>query len=79
MEPWKFSIVFLAGSVSLTVFLWMFGLPLFFLFFFVPLIPFFSSRSRVRRCPACGWKTSGNELFCPYDAYALEDDERHYT
>ncbi|MDD1684992.1 MAG: hypothetical protein LUQ19_03775 [Methanoregula sp.] len=69
--------VLLAGSLALTAVLWMIGLPFFFLFLFVPLLPFFTGRRTLRRCPVCGWETAGSERFCPCDATPLEDDEPH--
>ena len=73
MKPWKLSLILLGGSLLLTVLFWMTGLPFFFLFLFIPLIPFLSGPGAVRRCPVCGWETSGSERFCPYDATVLED------
>ncbi len=72
MESWKLSVILLAGSLIVSVLLWSAGLPFFFLFLFVPLFPFFFTRRGVRRCPVCGWETSGSECFCPYDASPLE-------
>jgi hypothetical protein len=77
MESWKLSLVLLAGSLALTAVLWMMGLPFFFLFLFVPLLPFLSGRRKIRRCRVCGWETAGSERYCPYDATPLEDDEPH--
>jgi hypothetical protein len=79
MKPWKLSLLLLAGSLALTVLFWMLGVPFFFLFLFMPLLPFLSGRSRKRRCPVCGWETAGSERFCPYDATPLVDDEPHGT
>ena len=79
MKPWVMSLILLAGSLVLTVFLWMIGLPIFFLFLFVPFIPFLSSPKEIRRCPVCGWETTGNERFCPCDATPLVDAEGHQT
>lgn len=73
MKPWKTSIILFAGSLVLTAFFWMLGIPFFFLFLFIPLIPLFTSTRHTRRCPACGWETAGSERFCPYDALPLED------
>jgi len=57
----------------MTGFFWMPGLPFFFLFLFIPLIPLFTGSRQTRRCLVCGWETSGSERFCPYDASSLED------
>jgi hypothetical protein len=73
MNPWKLSLIFLSGSLVLTVFLWMIGLPFFFLCLFIPLIPLFFSIGSKKRCPVCGWETTGSERFCPYDATPLMD------
>ncbi len=72
MDSWKLSLILLAGSLLVSISLWSAGLPFFFLFLFVPLFPFFFPRRGVRRCPVCGWETSGNECYCPYDASPLE-------
>jgi hypothetical protein len=79
MKPWKLSLLLLAGSLALTVIFWMIGLPFFFLFLFVPLLPLLSGRTKTRRCPVCGWETTGSECFCPYDATPLENGEPHGT
>jgi hypothetical protein len=73
MKPWKISLILLAGSLVLTVVFWMTGLPFFFLFLFIPFIPFLAGPQKTRHCPACGWETRGNERFCPYDATPLEN------
>ncbi len=73
MKSWKLSLVLLAGSLVVTAVFWMIGLPFFFIFLFVPLIPFLSGRRKIRRCPVCGWETTGSERFCPYDATPLAD------
>jgi hypothetical protein len=71
---WKFSLFLLAGSIIISTIFLIAGLPIFSLFLFVPHVPFLSSdRKKTRRYPACGWKTTGNERFCPYDATPLED------
>jgi hypothetical protein len=71
MKPWKLSLILFAGSIAITAVLWALGLPFFFLILFLPLIPFFSRRGVVKRCPVCGWETAGSEHFCPYDATPL--------
>ncbi len=70
MESWKTSLLLLAGSLTLTVLLWMLGFPFFFLFLIIPVLPVF--RKTIRRCPVCGWETTGHERFCPFDATPLE-------
>jgi hypothetical protein len=50
--------------------LWLLHVPFFFLFLFFPLVPFFSRRP-VKRCPVCGWETTGCENFCPFDGSPL--------
>lgn len=75
MKSWKLSVLLLAGSLIVSVLFWMAGLPFFFLFLFIPLLPFLSRQKAIRRCPACGWETPGSEGFCPYDATPLEPVE----
>jgi hypothetical protein len=71
MKPWKLSLILFLGSLAVTAVLWTLGLPFFFLFLFIPLIPLFRKPQMVRRCPVCGWETTGGERFCPYDATPL--------
>jgi hypothetical protein len=68
----KLSLILLAGSVAVSVLFWIAGFPFFFLFLFIPLIPFLSGPEEIRHCPVCGWETTGSERFCPYDATPLE-------
>lgn len=77
MKSWKISLLILAGSLALTALFWMIGLPFFFLFLFVPLIPFLYGPTEIRRCPVCGWETTGSERFCPCDATPLEPVDSH--
>lgn len=77
MRPGYWSILLLAGSLAVTVVFWALGFPFFFLFLFMPLLPFISGRKKILRCPACGWETTGSECFCPYDATPLEHVETH--
>ena len=65
-----------AGSIALTAIMWIAGLPFFFLFLFIPLIPFIGGKRIVKKCPECGWSTTGNEIFCPYDGIELEEDRK---
>lgn len=59
-----------------TVFLFSLGLPFFFVFLFIPLIPFFSRERNVKRCPECGFETTrGRVEYCPYDGSRLEVSE----
>lgn len=75
MNAWRASLVLLIGSLAVTFLMWCWGLPLFFLFLFVPLIPLLGRKKPIRRCPSCGWETSGRERYCPYDATPLEVQE----
>ncbi|QYZ80383.1 hypothetical protein E2N92_03515 [Methanofollis formosanus] len=66
------SLLLLAGSLLVTAVCYLLGLPFFFLFLFVPLLPLFGRRPvRVKRCPTCGWETAGREDFCPWDGSRL--------
>jgi len=71
MKAWHLSLILLVGSLLITIVMWLMHLPFFFLFLFVPLIPFFSRERRVKQCPVCGWETTGSENFCPFDATPL--------
>ncbi len=79
VRTWVLSLLLLSGSLALTVILWSIGLPFFFLFLFVPLIPLLTGRKKILRCPVCGWETTGSERFCPYDATPLEHPEEPKT
>lgn len=72
MDTMKTGLILLAISLAVTFLLWTLGLPFFFLFLFIPIIPFLGRRRTIRRCPVCGWETAGNEDYCPYDATPLE-------
>ncbi|HOJ97027.1 MAG TPA: hypothetical protein PK024_09365 [Methanospirillum sp.] len=65
----------LAGSLGITLLFWALGYPFMFLFLFIPLIPFLGRVRQVFRCPVCGWETTGNERYCPYDGNRLELEE----
>ena len=69
-EAWKLSLGLLAGSIGITAVLWSLHLPFFFLFLCIPIFPFLGKR-QVKRCPVCGWETTGSENFCPADGTAL--------
>ena len=71
MKPWKMSLILFIGSLVITVALWMLGLPFFFVFLFLPLFPLLKRKQTIRRCPVCGWETTGSERFCPWDATPL--------
>jgi hypothetical protein len=71
MKPWEISLIFFLGSLAVTIAFWMLGLPFFFVFLFLPLVPFLLRKPAVRRCPVCGWETTGSENFCPFDATPL--------
>jgi hypothetical protein len=77
MKSWKISLLLLAGSIIMSALFWRAGLPFFFLFLFIPILPFLSGPQAIRRCPACGWETTGSERFCPHDASPLENVEFH--
>ncbi|WOF16212.1 hypothetical protein F1737_05565 [Methanoplanus sp. FWC-SCC4] len=65
------SLVLFAGSIGLTVVFYFLGLPFFFMFLFIPVIPLLGKPKKIKYCPLCGWATSGDELYCPYDGEAL--------
>ena len=67
------SLVLLAGSLAFSVTMWLLHFPFFFVVLFIPLIPFFLRDRTVRRCPVCGWETTGSERFCPFDATPLPE------
>lgn len=70
------SILLLAGSLLVTVILWLAGFPFFFLFLFIPLIPQVWKERKVRSCPVCGFSTTdGKVAFCPYDGTPLTDGQ----
>jgi hypothetical protein len=71
MRTWQIALILLAGSVLITAVLFLLGLPFFFLFLFIPLIPLFGRSRAIRCCPVCGWETAGSECFCPYDGTPL--------
>ena len=65
-------------SISLVISLALFtlGFPFFFLFLFIPLIPFLTYQKDQKKCPVCGWVTKGDEGYCPYDGVLLETQEK---
>ncbi len=66
------SLILLAGSLLVTAAFWLAGMPFFFLFLFIPLIPFLSRPREEKRCLLCGFETSDPHVsFCPYDGTAL--------
>lgn len=66
------SLVLLGGSLLASAAFWLAGMPFFFLFLFIPLLPFLSRPREVKRCPACGFETTDPHImFCPYDGAAL--------
>jgi len=75
MESWKLSLILFAGSAALTVVLWMTGLPFFFLFLVIPILPFLRRERHVLRCPVCGWESAGSERYCPFDATPLKNPD----
>ncbi|MDD1716431.1 MAG: hypothetical protein LUQ01_05480 [Methanolinea sp.] len=73
-QAWKLSALLAAGSIAVTVACYLMNLPFFFLFLFIPLIPFFSKDPGIRSCPVCGWETTDLRVaFCPFDGAALPD------
>jgi hypothetical protein len=59
--------------VAVTIVLFSLGTPFFFVFLFIPLIPFFPREKNIRRCPLCGSTTTDERTaFCPYDGSRLE-------
>ena len=64
----------LVGSLALSAVFFMAGLPFFFMFLFIPLIPLFGRQRKAKKCPLCGWTTYGDEIYCPYDGTALEEE-----
>jgi hypothetical protein len=72
----QLALILLAASLAITVVLYILGLPFFFVFLFIPIIPFFGRERRVKRCPVCGFETADNRTaFCPYDGSRLEVPE----
>jgi hypothetical protein len=65
------SALLLIGSLGISVILWSVGYPFFFMFLFIPLIPFFGKKE-INHCPICGFKGYSNEKYCPYDGIKLE-------
>ena len=72
-RPVALALALFAGSILLSAIFWLAGIPFFVAFLFIPFIPFLSRDRQVKRCPACGWETTGGEHFCPYDATPLRD------
>jgi hypothetical protein len=70
--------ILLAGSLLLSLLFWLWGIPFFFAFLLIPVIPFLSRKRTARRCPVCGWETTGSEHFCPFDATPLAGPEREF-
>jgi hypothetical protein len=62
----------LAGSILVSAALFLAGLPFFFLFLFIPLIPLLRGRREEKTCPLCGFRTDDPRVsYCPYDGTAL--------
>lgn len=62
----------LAGSILVSAILFLAGLPFFFLFLFIPLIPFLRGRREEKTCALCGFRTDDPRIaYCPYDGTAL--------
>ena len=72
-RPWVLAAALFSGSLLLSALFWLVGIPFFIAFLFIPFIPFVSRNRPVKRCPACGWETTGSERFCPYDATPLAE------
>jgi hypothetical protein len=73
MKSWQMSLILFVGSLIVTGIFWILGMPFFFVFLFFPLIPLFRRKQPIRRCPVCGWETTGSENFCPRDATPLTE------
>jgi len=71
MDRWLLSGLLLFVSLVITLLFFMTGIPVFLLFFFLPLIPFLKRPHHLKKCPLCGWETAGSELFCPCDGSRL--------
>ncbi|OPX68535.1 MAG: hypothetical protein A4E38_01767 [Methanoregulaceae archaeon PtaB.Bin108] len=66
------SALLLAVSILASAVLYLAGLPFFFLFLFIPLIPFLRGRKDEKTCPVCGFRTTDPRIaFCPYDGTPL--------
>jgi hypothetical protein len=75
-RPWHLALILLFGSLAVTFILFSLGLPFFFVFLFIPLIPFFGRKRSGKRCPVCGFETTDNRIaFCPLDGSRLEVPE----
>ena len=73
----QLSLLLLAGSLAITLLLWYLGLPFFFLFLFIPIIPFLGRERELKRCPLCGWETGDKRVeFCPYDGSPLQGSDK---
>jgi hypothetical protein len=72
MNPLGTALVLLSGSLAMTALLWYLEFPFFFLFLLIPVVPFLRRGRQVRRCPVCGWETTGRERICPFDATPLK-------
>ena len=74
-------LVTLVVSIIISIILWTLGYPVFFLFFFLPLIGLsFSGFGKEKEervvfigkyCPRCGHKLEGWERYCPVCGYEL--------
>jgi hypothetical protein len=77
---WMMAVAGLAGSLALSVLLWVaFGSP--FVFLFVPFVPFLLRRQSGRkgasaaRCPDCDFRTMDPQHeYCPRDGRRLIED-----
>jgi hypothetical protein len=77
-KTWQIGLILLAGSLAVSLLFWSFGLPFFFLFLCIPIIPFLMKEKTVRRCPLCRWETTDARVgFCPYDASPLMTPEKN--
>jgi len=66
------ALLLLAASVIASAAFFLAGLPFFFLFLFIPLIPFLSRKKEEKTCPLCGFRTTDPGIaFCPYDGSPL--------
>ncbi|HDR73168.1 MAG TPA: hypothetical protein ENN85_04570 [Methanoculleus sp.] len=77
-KRWALSLILLAGSLLVSLLAFLAGFPFFFFFLFIPFIPLFKPPKQRKKCPVCGWETTGAERYCPYDGSLLAGAERGF-